>query len=657
MSQTAARFNASEMEAMLRQGRWTDACACYERGFDQDEKQDPENRLHYAIALIRSGRVSSGLNLVTPEVAALPSARLALRRHVVAWLVQDKRVDAAITILDALVAANTSPIEELRLRASLLGRCRRYDEALRDARLVLDLHPTDLPGHAAFLQLLLQHGQVERAAEHARSLGAEAADDARLASVALLALIRAGRIEEAVSIAKTAQMQWPGDAEVIQAAVRAHSEAGNPKAAIAAGERCIAGGSDGTRLRQFLGQAYLASDRADRLERGADHLAEAVRLNSNDGNCRALLGEALMRLGRTAEASTHLAEACKRQPRLTNARALLARAHKQNGRYAEAAREFRHLLDMQSGSHRWHRYAAGALSQAGQHAEAADLFDSFVARRAKQLPEDFETGLRQLWGEVDSVDIPAARMEWAWQLRDQRGNDRAEWERAARWGCLADHYILDWLECRDELAHEAMVRLSDLSEVERKLAEVDSSRGVILASAHIGPMYAGPLALELLNIPAKWLASTPSVARTTYARSLISTSDQTGTEVARQVLSSLHGGHAVVIAVDGALNLAAPRVPFEGQEVTFSSFAARMAHRLSIPSMFVAPRWHDGHINFVIERLPDAIAGEDADSHADRWREAYLANLRSYLGGAPENLRLSGGIWRHVRTPGPAHGS
>jgi lauroyl/myristoyl acyltransferase len=150
-------------------------------------------------------------------------------------------------------------------------------------------------------------------------------------------------------------------------------------------------------------------------------------------------------------------------------------------------------------------------------------------------------------------------------------------------------------------------------------------------------------------MPSKWLASTPSAARTAYAGSLISTSDQSGTEVARKVLNSLQHGHAVVIAVDGAINMAAPRVAFEGQEITYSSFASRMAHRLGIPSMFVAPRWEGGQIGFTIERMPDPVPGEDADAHAARWQQAYLAQLRNYLGGAPENLRLSGGIWRHIR--------
>jgi lauroyl/myristoyl acyltransferase len=162
-------------------------------------------------------------------------------------------------------------------------------------------------------------------------------------------------------------------------------------------------------------------------------------------------------------------------------------------------------------------------------------------------------------------------------------------------------------------------------------------------------MYAGPLALELMGLKSRWLASTPSVARTAYANSLISTSDQDDMQVARAFMLSLRKGYSVVVAVDGAINLAAPRIPFEGQEMTYSSFAARTAHRVGVPSAFCAPRWEDGRIGFVIEAMPDPLPDEDADSYADRWRAAFLGSLRRYLGGAPENLRLSGGLWRHIR--------
>ena len=53
-----------------------------------------------------------------------------------------------------------------------------------------------------------------------------------------------------------------------------------------------------------------------------------------------------------------------------------------------------------------------------------------------------------------------------------------------------------------------------------------------MATAHVGPMYAGLMALELLGIPSRWLATAPSIAQSSYAAALISTADQTETQVA-----------------------------------------------------------------------------------------------------------------------------
>ena len=49
-----------------------------------------------------------------------------------------------------------------------------------------------------------------------------------------------------------------------------------------------------------------------------------------------------------------------------------------------------------------------------------------------------------------------------------------------------------------------------------------------------------------------------------------------------------------------------------------------------------------------IEPMPDARADESPDDFATRWQQAFLGSLRRYLSGEPENLRLSGGIWRHL---------
>lgn len=634
---------------LLKASRWDEALKAVREDQQAGKPQSAELSLAAAIALIRSGSEAKGMALLTPEVMRLPEARIQLRRHVIPWLIQQRRLEQAADLADRLVAAHPDSIEDLRLGGSVHGRLKHWDKAIAFARRLVALKPDDLPGHTALLQLLLQSERIDEAGDHAHGLGDDVVDHPRLGAIALLALTRSGRTEAAAQIASSFDESLVEDGQLAGSIVRAFFEAGKPEDAVDAGERLLREGIDHPLLRSYLGQAYNASHLPGRYDRAIAHLREGLAVEPDDWRMNSAIGEALLRNRSYTDAIPHLERACARQPDNAQARALYARALKQEGRYDDAAREFRRLLKMQPSSPRWHRYAAGALSQAGHKKEAAKLFDAFVADRREQLPESFEQGLEQLWDRVDAVEIPKARLDWAWSLSHSRPNDREEWERRAKWGHLADHYLLDWLECREEQAHEAMMRLADLSEVERALAAVDRKKGVILASAHIGAMFAGPLALELLGVRSRWLASTPSVARTAYAGSLISTSDQDDMEVARAFMIALKKRFATVIAVDGAINLAAPRIPFEGQEITYSSFAARTGHRLEVPSIFCAPRWDGDRIGFVMKPLPEPKAREDVEDYAERWRLAYLAELRDFLGGDPENLRLSGGLWRHIR--------
>ena len=643
-------ISADLMYEHVRAGEWSEAATLYERGLSREEKQDPELRLPYAVALIRLGKAASGLNLLTDEVVALPNARADLRRHVIPYLIDTKMIERAADLLGRLVSIHPESVDDWRLRGSLLGRLKRWDEAIASAARVIALRPDDVAGHTSYLQLLLQSGRIEEAGAHARSLGSKATQTAKLTNVALMALDRSKQTDAALQLAQSIRDDEVEDGLAAGAIIRTLFEAGRVDEAIDRGERFLALGRDDPLLRSYLGQAYMQSRAPDRYERAAAHLEAGARGQPKDALMNYALGEALLRLRRYSDAIPPLAKAVELQPKVAQARALYARALKQSGRYVEAAREFRALLKLQPSSPRWNRYAAGALSQAGRRREAVALFDTFVEQRAAALPDSFEAGLEALWDRVDTVHIPKPRLDWAWSLRlSNEPADREEWERAAKWGHLADHYLLDWLECRDDRIHEPMMRLADLEDAERTFAEFDQSRGMILASAHVGPMYAGPLALELLGVRSRWLASTPSVARTAYAKSLISTSDQDDMQVAKAFMQSVREGYAVVIAVDGAINLGAPRIIFEGQEITYSSFAARSAHRLGVPSVFCAPRWEGDRIGFVVERLPDPYEEEDADSHAERWRTAYLDALRRFVGGEPQNLRLSGGLWRHIR--------
>lgn len=639
--------------SLLRAGEWAEGIAAAATEAAGGEAPDGELQLLLAIAQVRTGTADAAS--ITPDLVR-GGDRRDLRRLLVSPLVHQGQMADAVIVLGAMIEAAPPALEEVRQRSGLNAKLVRWDEAIADADTCALAEPSDHAAQSMRLQYRIQSGRAAEAAEIARGLN-HLPDDERALTFMLLALIREKDFAAAANLADRIDAAKVDDAVLAGNMVHALACAGRYQDAIALGDRFIDWMVDGTALRTHLGQAWLdGGDVAGRFAMAIEHFEAGVAHAPNDLRLISSLGDLLLRTGKTERAIPYLKQAVEQQPKLAQIRALYARALKQTGRHAEAADQFATMIAAapdQGG--RWQRYAAGALSQAGRADEAADMFDAWVARRREGLPDSFGPGLEALWDKIDSVKIPQARLDWAWSLRaPDCTDDRADWERRARWGHLADHYLLDWLECRDEQVEEAMYHFADeLDYLEQFCAEARArapGKGTVFASAHVGAMYFGPLSLELVGERSRWLASTPSVARTSYAQSLISTSDQTDTQVARAFMQALKRDYIVVVVVDGAINLAAPRIEFAGQDVTYSEFAARTAYRMGSSSAFVAPVWReDNHLGFVLEHLPMPDDGESADDYAVRWREAYLGHLRKFLSGRPENLRLSGGIWRHIR--------
>ncbi|WP_233238589.1 Vi polysaccharide transport protein VexE [Bordetella sp. LUAb4] len=593
--------------------------------------------------------------------AALAQARPAngrreIKRLLVSPFVKEGAFAPAIAALDILVDAYPSHADDHRMLASLLGRTEQWDRAIAQADTAGAIEPDAAVLQGARIQLRLQAGRVADAAAVARATlglveGARRNSSGADVSVWMLAFMRNGDTAEAAEIAAALDPQKLPNERVATMAVRALLEDGRVGTAVWLGAAALSAGHDCAALRTSLGQAYLKrGSEEDRKVHALAQFEAGLALAPTDVRLLSLHGETLLRAGRYKAALAPLKQAVELAPDLEQTRGLYARALRYSMQYGEAADQMKALLEKSPDKVLWQRATIGALSQAGRKDEAHALFKLYVAKRGAQLPETFQEALAQLEERLDTAPIPRARFDWAWSLRGDTTIDRAEWERKARWGHLIDHLLFDWLECREDQVEEAMTVLGDLDRGERFFAPLlAAGRGVVVATAHVGPMYAGLMALELLGIPSRWLATAPTIAQSSYAPALISTADQTEAQVAKACLRALGSGYVLCLAIDGAANPAAPRTTFEGQDVTYSSFAAHMAHRLGVPSVFYAPRWEDGHVTYTLEMLPAAKPGEDAEAYAQRWQQAYFERLREHLAGPPENLRMSGGIWRHVQ--------
>jgi hypothetical protein len=128
----------------------------------------------------------------------------------------------------------------------------------------------------------------------------------------------------------------------------------------------------------------------------------------------------------------------------------------------------------------------------------------------------------------------------------------------------------------------------------------------------------------MAGIAMKWLASAPKIASFPHVGSLISTSEHSELEVTREVMTSLRQGNAVIIAIDGAMSPAAPRVGWEGRRVTYSPFAAGLCYRLGVPSFITIPYWQDRRVKFHVEAMPAKQEGQEFPAFAQAYQDAFF---------------------------------
>ncbi|MBV2181275.1 MAG: Vi polysaccharide transport protein VexE [Castellaniella sp.] len=615
------------------------------------DSQGATARLREIIGLIRGAAdPERDMAALEPALRQAKDGWRDVRRLLVSPFVREGRFGPAIAALGVLIAVHPSRVEDRRLLASLFGRMEQWDRAIVEADAAAGIEPRNAAVHAVRIQLRVQGGREAEAAEVGRATLALAQSEPGEAYAWMMAFVRNGDVAEAAGIAAALDPEKLPNGRVATMAVRALIEDGRTVAAIRFGDTALCAGHDCAALRSSLGLAHLRrGTSADRKVHAVAHFEAGLQAAPADVRLLTLYGETLLRAGRYNEAAPPLARALELAPELEQTRALYARALRHTLQYGDAADQWMRLVEKSPDKLLWQRAAIGALTQAGRHEEAEALFSRYIATRSARLPGTFQEALARMEAKLDTVPIPQARLDWAWSLRGDTSIDRAAWERRARWGHMIDHLLLDWLECREERAEEAMHLLGELDTGERFFAPLlAAGRGVVVATAHVGPMYAGLMAMELVGIPSRWLATAPSIARSSYSEALISTADQTEAQVAKACMRAINEGYVLCLAIDGAINPAAPRTTFEGQDVTYSGFASHLAYRLKVPSVFYVPRWENGRMSYTLEMLPAANPGEDAQAYSLRWQKAYFERLREHLASEPENLRLSGGIWRHV---------
>ncbi|KAA3441924.1 hypothetical protein C7I87_33105 [Mesorhizobium sp. SARCC-RB16n] len=497
-----------------------------------------------------------------------------------------------------------------------------------------------------------QSGNIEEAINLALAHMSYAAEFPRLAQVSLQAFLRGKRNDAATRLVDNVVAKGKASPEVAVLAIRHLLSSDRADDAYAFARTLLkVNGNVEPRLAEAAARAALASHRP--ISEALGILEMAKDFAKDDGIFLRAYGELLLSAGRYAEAANVLAPIVSQRPNTTNTRLLLARALKHAHRLEEACTEMLAVMELDpSVTNR--RSAVALLLQVGRDAEAKELYDSIVSERQNNLGKTFSEGLATLHTRLDSVKLPQKRLDWAWEIVTRKlgcppSHNREDWDRRAKWGHLLDKLIQDWLECCIDKAGE-IATYFNVSDANRNavIEASDEGKGVLLVSAHIGPMFAGPIAIHSFGKPYRWLSSTPSISTASFTDSLISTADLNEVQVAQRVVDSLRSGCLVTLAADGAMSPNAPRITWEGRSITYSPFCAMLSYKTKVPTIFTSPIWVENQFRFVVKRLPAADTGEGLRQFSTRWQQAFFEEVKNVLSAGPENLRLNGGIWRNI---------
>jgi len=573
-----------------------------------------------------------------------------LRKHIIAPSMNAKNFVFAQKILELIIKNHPESIIDLMTLSSVLIRQDKRPEGCVYLEKILALDKENYPIAAQLIQIKLQT-DIEKAIILAKHYQYAYDFDERLLKISLQVLLKSKNTSFALNtLLNMDYSKYSLEVGILAAQI-----------ALDEGRYCLVesifkrsqnAAYQDARIYFILAKSRLAQGLY--LNEVIELLSEANKLDAENIQINSLLGDLLLKTGNYQKALIHLEKVKNLAPQNPQTRIQNAKALKFLGNYQEAAQEMLEVVKLLPLSIQWRRYAASALAQAGRHDESLTIFNEGVTLRNKALPESFAKGLEQLGDKVDAVNIPQARWDWLNAMINNRAplnnTQNNHYKKQAMWVNLLDHFLIDWLECRPHQADEAMTYFKDLSAIDILLQNtLNQGKGIILAGAHVGPLFSIPLALELLGLPHKWLASTPKVSSMSYKDSLISTSEHSEGQIVRQIIKALQENKIIAFAIDGAINPAAPRVNFENQSITYSDFAAKISYRTQTHSFFTVCRWNENRFCLSLDPLPLPAPDEKIEAYCSRWTTSYLNSLRDYLIESPENARLSGGIWRNIK--------
>ncbi|MDX8354316.1 CDC27 family protein [Cognatiyoonia sp. IB215182] len=600
----------------------------------------------------------------TPDWTLLDTAdidqaagRAALRQGIIKPLVMRGDYRRAISILEVIVENGDEKQDYLQL-ARLEGQAGHPEKAFETLRAALRNQPGDLDISRAYLAASLKLDDVHVADAAARELMHLWDKDGSIADSATKALYRAGDIPAALDAADVSIRLNESDSAAITFAASVYNTAGQATRARAALVR--EGGATsqpqtGKRAFELARALYQLDPAADDarlfLKNCYDAEPQNYRYAHLFSNCLYSRGE--------YQAALEVIEAARTMERSFVAAVLYAKCLRQLRRYDEAVAVLDPIVEAPDVAESVLRFATGVYLLAGD-ARKADTLDARSKSSAKRrIPSNLMTALDGLSARLPQADIRQARLDWSWQHVRASAKvpvDQQAWEDQVRWINLADNLFRDCLEHVPSEIGAIADLIDGTAENTRVLTEARrEERGVILATAHVGALFAGPVALAETGLPVSIVASTPDVDGgrvSAYENArLISATSNDVLSLTRTILRHLAENRVVVIAIDGTSFPGMPRYDLFDRSIALSDFVPRRVFKANVPSFYTDVRWLNGRLHAELTQMPVPV---DQDSEAEdkfvaQWMRAYVTEIEHLFGNSSHNLRMSGGFWNTIK--------
>lgn len=500
-------------------------------------------------------------------------------------------------------------------------------------------------------------------------------------SKALKSLLQAGHTELAADFSRVVSHHWIASAQLCHLSIKALHRTGQREAAAKAARTLAQTGDISVDVVVEAAITLIAM----RQFKDVDALAQAAGLqNSAHPLGLALLALTWVKLGRDQVAVFDLAqkahELAPQDPRVLGVVAeifeffgdipaalglitavepdvltptLLERRAKLwslQGDHAQAARDYSALWENAQTNRALTRKFIGALAKSGQADRAKIVYDTTLRQRAVDLGPTFKDALDRVGAAEPLVNIPEHRFAWVEKhINPALAKDKS-WRGLAQLSADVDQTILDWVECHPEKVGEITPFIDATPEAQTLLnVAAAEGKGAFITSAHIGVLYAGPVALEKLGYASKWIASMPDVEGQGQDGRLISTQTGSISRVVKATLTALAANKIVAVAIDGAAGHKMRSALVFDANIQLSDFCVQLSFKNGTPCFFPKIIWNDSHVEIDLVAMPLSNKGETYEIFRERWVCEFTKNIEIMLKKSPHAFRGSGGFWRDVR--------